>query len=61
MDTSIAQTADDRFFRTQRHDRSSGIGKACGHVAHVGTCASCQRRQLARWRTQLAEASRRVR
>jgi len=61
MDTSIAQTAEHRVFRTQRHDRAPGIGKACGHVAHVGTCGSCQRTQLARWRTQLAEASRRVR
>jgi hypothetical protein len=30
----------------------------CGHTHHVGTCAGCQRAQLARWRAQLLEASR---
>jgi hypothetical protein len=29
----------------------------CGHTRHVGTCAACQRAQLARWRAQLREAS----
>ena len=29
--------------------------KACGHTAHVGTCAACQRAQLAKWRAQLAQ------
>jgi hypothetical protein len=33
---------------------ASGCG--CGHTRHVGTCAACQRLQLARWRAQLAEA-----
>ena len=61
MDMSIAQTVPARFVGTQRHERASGIAKSCGHVGHVGTCASCQRTQLARWRTQLAQASRRVR
>ena len=28
--------------------------KACGHVAHVGTCSACQRAQLAKWQAQLA-------
>src|SRR5690242_17482044 len=31
--------------------------KACGHARHVGTCAACQRTQLARWEAQLAEVS----
>ncbi|MDQ6822684.1 MAG: hypothetical protein M3076_20505 [Actinomycetota bacterium] len=31
-------------------------GRTCGHAHHVGTCASCQRAQLARWRTQLIQA-----
>jgi hypothetical protein len=26
----------------------------CGHTRHVGTCPTCQRMQLARWRRQLA-------
>jgi hypothetical protein len=30
------------------------VAKACGHVAHVGTCAECQRIQLAKWQAQLA-------
>jgi hypothetical protein len=28
----------------------------CGHTRHVGTCPTCQRVQLARWRRQLAHA-----
>ncbi|HTP22128.1 MAG TPA: hypothetical protein VMJ65_21145 [Solirubrobacteraceae bacterium] len=28
--------------------------KVCGHAAHVGTCAACQRAQLAKWQAQLA-------
>ena len=28
----------------------------CGHTRHVGTCPTCQRMQLARWRGQLAHA-----
>jgi hypothetical protein len=28
----------------------------CGHARHVGTCPTCQRVQLARWRRQLAHA-----
>lgn len=31
-------------------------GKSCGHPHHVGTCASCQRAQLSRWRMQLIQA-----
>lgn len=30
------------------------VSKACGHTTHVGTCAACQRAQLAKWRAQLA-------
>jgi hypothetical protein len=33
---------------------SAPAPKPCGHVRHVGTCALCQRAQLARWRAQLA-------
>lgn len=32
--------------------------KACGHTHHVGTCAACQRAQLAKWRDQLAQVAR---
>ena len=32
--------------------------KACGHTAHVGTCAACQRAQLAKWQAQLAQVAR---
>ncbi len=32
--------------------------KACGHVAHVGTCSACQRAQLAKWQSQLAAVAR---
>ena len=28
------------------------LPKPCGHDRHVGTCASCQRAQLARWQEQ---------
>lgn len=31
--------------------------KPCGHTAHVGTCAACQRAQLAKWRDQLAQVA----
>ena len=30
---------------------------ACGHTRHVGTCPECQRAQLARWRSQLQQAT----
>jgi hypothetical protein len=30
--------------------------KPCGHLRHIGTCAACQRAQLARWNMQLADA-----
>ncbi len=30
--------------------------KPCGHARHVGTCSTCQRAQLERWNTQLAQA-----
>jgi hypothetical protein len=33
------------------------VAKACGHTAHVGTCAACQRAQLAKWRDQLAQVA----
>jgi hypothetical protein len=36
----------------------SQVDKACGHTAHVGTCAACQRAQLAKWREQLAQVAR---
>jgi hypothetical protein len=29
--------------------------RSCGHLRHVGTCAACQRAQLARWRAQLSD------
>ena len=31
--------------------------KPCSHDRHVGWCPSCQRAQLARWRSQLAAVS----
>jgi hypothetical protein len=31
--------------------------RACGHARHIGTCPCCQRVQLAKWDTQLAQAS----
>lgn len=31
--------------------------RVCGHIRHVGTCAACQRAQLARWQAQLTQAS----
>lgn len=31
--------------------------KPCGHTSHVGTCAACQRAQLAKWRDQLAQVA----
>jgi hypothetical protein len=30
---------------------------ACGHRTHVGTCAACQRRQMAKWAAQLQQAT----
>jgi hypothetical protein len=30
---------------------------ACGHRTHVGTCAECQRRQIAKWAAQLQHAT----
>jgi hypothetical protein len=32
--------------------------RSCGHPRHVGVCPSCQRAQLARWASQLADVSR---
>jgi hypothetical protein len=32
----------------------------CVHAHHVGTCPNCQRAQLARWRNQLDEATKRA-
>jgi hypothetical protein len=29
---------------------------SCGHAKHVGSCPTCQRAQLARWRAQLLQA-----
>jgi hypothetical protein len=57
---SIAQTIDAQVVPNQRHVRLAGIGKPCGHAAYVGTCPACQRSQLARWSTQLAQVSRRL-
>lgn len=31
--------------------------KPCLHSAHVGTCAACQRAQLARWQVQLSQVA----
>jgi hypothetical protein len=38
------------------HTHSAHPAKRCGHVRHVGTCPDCQRAQLSRWSTQLAQA-----
>ena len=38
------------------HMHSAHGEKSCGHARHVGTCAECQRAQLARWSVQLAQA-----
>jgi hypothetical protein len=35
---------------------TSFAGPHCGHSTHVGTCASCQRRQMAKWAAQLKQA-----
>jgi hypothetical protein len=48
---------------SKRHNHSNtaaanSTGKACSHTRHVGTCASCQRAQLHRWSSQLAEVQR---
>ncbi|MGZ6562993.1 MAG: hypothetical protein ACXVH1_26030 [Solirubrobacteraceae bacterium] len=32
-------------------------GRTCAHARHNGSCPSCQRAQLARWRAQLAAVS----
>jgi hypothetical protein len=32
-------------------------GATCGHQTHVGTCAECQRRQIAKWAAQLQSAT----
>jgi hypothetical protein len=32
-------------------------GASCGHRTHVGTCAECQRRQIAKWGAQLQQAA----
>jgi hypothetical protein len=32
-------------------------GGYCGHRTHVGTCAVCQRRQMAKWAAQLQQAT----
>jgi hypothetical protein len=32
-------------------------GANCGHRTHVGTCASCQRRQISKWAAQLQSAT----
>ena len=29
----------------------------CGHTRHIGTCPTCQRVQLTRWRQQLTHAN----
>jgi hypothetical protein len=36
-------------------DQLVQVVRACGHTAHVGTCAQCQRAQLAKWEAQLAD------
>jgi hypothetical protein len=54
------------MLRTQAHAASAAnvrlhlgsAAKACGHTAHVGTCAACQRAQLAKWNAQLAQVAR---
>jgi hypothetical protein len=40
------------------HARAQNSPSGCGHVRRVGTCAACQRTQLARWAGQLAAVSR---
>jgi hypothetical protein len=32
-------------------------GAPCGHGTHVGTCAACQRRQMAKWAAQLQQVT----
>ncbi len=41
----------DQMTRTEQAE----TGKPCGHTHHVGTCPSCQRAQLKRWRMQLVQ------
>ena len=36
---------------------TAGAGRSCQHSTHVGTCAACQRAQLARWEAQLSHAA----
>jgi hypothetical protein len=60
MEMSITQTIEAQVVPNQRHVRAAAIGKPCGHAAHVGTCPACQRSQLDRWSTQLAQVSRRL-
>jgi hypothetical protein len=31
--------------------------ETCDHRGHVGTCAACQRRQIAKWSAQLQQAT----
>jgi hypothetical protein len=38
------------------HGFSPAPPRPCGHARHVGTCAACQRTQLARWHAQLTQA-----
>lgn len=54
---SLEQTGLTRPQTVSRRTKPSGEQKPCGHSVHVGTCAMCQRAQLARWRAQLAEAA----
>jgi len=54
---SLGQTRLTRPQTVSRRTKPSGEHKLCGHPVHVGTCAMCQRAQLARWRAQLAEAA----
>jgi hypothetical protein len=32
-------------------------GTPCGHRTHIGTCAACQRRQMAKWAAQLQQVT----
>lgn len=42
--------------RARTRTGGNGVARSCGHIRHVGTCAVCQRAQLARWQEQVANA-----
>jgi hypothetical protein len=44
-------------FEPRGESQTVRVTKQCGHEGHVGTCAVCQRMQLAKWQAQLAQAT----